>query len=359
MGAPPMEGFLVKRSLVLIFTGCFLSACSSSFLKYDHSEQLLKNDEFENSVKIEAVKETPKSEAVTAPTPTPTPVPEVAKEVRTKKGKKQKRHKHGKAETTQVAKTESNQHEPELEDSEGLLRRRPIVDPFRVGEEVTHSVKYFKMSAGELKFKVDPMSMVNGRKAYTFLTEIKTSSFFDSVYSVDDLVETLVDFDEMIPRVFSLHVKESGQLREARMLFDDQKHSATYWEKKITKKDGAQEKKQQWDIPPFSQNVFSALFYMRIFKWDVGKEYAFRVADDEQNLIFKGKALRKEKLDTDLGEMNAVVIKPEIILKGAFKPVGDIYIWLSDDDRHYILRIESKIKIGTLVSEITALKPGG
>jgi hypothetical protein len=98
---------------------------------------------------------------------------------------------------------------------------------------------------------------------------------------------------------------------------------------------------------------------MRVFQWDVGKEISFRVSDDKQNLVFKGKCLRREKLKTDLGEFSALVIKPEFTLQGKFKPVGENLIWISDDDRKFILRIESSIKIGTLVSEIVSLEPGG
>jgi hypothetical protein len=162
----------------------------------------------------------------------------------------------------------------------------------------------------------------------------------------------------MIPRVFQLHVKESGQLREAKMLFDNQKNLATFWEKKVTKEDGEKEKKMQWDILPYSQNVYSAVFYMRNFQWDIGKEYSYRVANDEENLVFSGKALRREVLQTKLGPMKAIVVQPNIILKGKFKSIGENLIWLSDDDRKYILRIEAKIKIGTLISEVVKIIPG-
>lgn len=248
--------------------------------------------------------------------------------------------------------------QPDIEDDEGFNGRRPVVDPFHVGEVVTHDVHYFKVSAGTLKLKVAPFVNVNGRKAYNFVTEIKSSSMFSSVYSVDDKVDNFVDFETLVPRVFTLHVKETSQLREARMIFDEKALKATYWEKKVTEKSGEEEKKQNWDILPYSQNVFSAAFYMRVFQWDVGKEISFRVADDEQNLVFKAKCLRRETLDTALGPKKALVIKPEVTLKGAFKPVGDIYIWLSDDEYKHVLRIESKIKIGTIVSEVIAMKPG-
>ncbi len=97
---------------------------------------------------------------------------------------------------------------------------------------------------------------------------------------------------------------------------------------------------------------------MRTFQWKDGKEYAFRVADDNENVVFKGKVVGRETLKTDVGTFKAIKIKPEFTAKGVFKPVGDIYIWLSDDDRKFILKIQSKIKIGTIVSEISALDRG-
>lgn len=253
---------------------------------------------------------------------------------------------------------EAARRQPDIEDDAGFNGRRPLQDPFRVGEEVVHDVNYFKVSAGELRFKVEPFITVNNRKSYQYAMEIKTSPLFSNFYSVEDRVEIFVDFEDLVPRVFQLHVKESKQLREAKMLFDTDKNTATFWEKKVTKDHGEEEKKQHWEILPFTQNVYSAIFYMRNFQWETGKEYAFRVGNDNENLVFSGKALRREVLDTKLGPMKAIVVQPNIVLKGKFKPIGDNFIWLSDDDRKYVLRIESKIKIGTLVSEVVSINPG-
>ena len=350
---------LFKPFQILAFV-LLLSACSTKYLKYDHEDKLKTNDEFDAVVKITspseraANKKADEANVVAAPK-----VIDGAKgsikepAVKTKISKKSSKAGKVAPEATGPAR-----REPNIEDEEGFAGRRPLKDPFRVGEKVVHKVRYFKIHAGTVTLKVDPFVEVNGRKSYSFVNEIKTANVFDSFYSVDDRVLTLMDFDLLIPRVFTMHVKETGQLREARSLFDFDKLVATYWEKKVTEKNGAEEKKQQWEILPFSQNVFSALYYMRVFKWDIGKTYSFRVADDETNIIFKGTALRKETLDTDAGKFNAIVVKPEFTVKGVFKPVGDIFIWLSDDDRKLVLRIESKIKIGTLVSEIVSYTPG-
>lgn len=360
----------------------FIIACSSSYLKLDKKEEdFQKNKEFEDKV---IIKEIPVEPAPTVPTTNvnSTQIEEQKKSEalklaeqkkqeilaakKNKKSKKKVKEKIGdiaaSGAATSTSTTESVKtivkREPDIEDEEGFNGRRPIQDPFRVGEEVVHDVHYFKVSAGELYLKVDPFVEVNGRKAYTFTTAIKSSSMFSTFYSADDKAVTYVDFMDLVPHVFSLAVKETGQLRDAKGLIDLQKNTATYWEKKFTKKSGQEEKKLEWEVLPFSQNVYSAAYYMRLFKWEVGKEYAFRVADQGENLVFKGKALRKEKLETEIGTFDTIVVKPEITVKGVFRPIGDIFFWLSDDDRKFILRIESNIKIGTIVSEVTRLNKG-
>lgn len=357
MGASPLEKIRMSqwiRSLCCLVLAMSLASCSSKFLKAPSAEALKPNDEFEKSVTI-VVPGTEGSTVATAPKP-PEPAPPI---VPAEKGKKKKHRKKGKATVTEATPAPLPPDDSDIENREGFQGRRPIVDPFRVGESVVLNVHYFKFSAGTLTLKVDPFAEVNGHKAYNFVTQVQTSPTFSSlVHAVDDSAVTLLDYDLMVPRVFTLHVKETQQLREARSIFDFDSLKARYWEKKVTEKSGVEEKRQEWTILPWSQNVFSAVFYMRTFKWDIGKEYAFRVADDEQNIVFKAKALRREVLETDLGPKNAIVIKPEIMVQGIFKPVGDIYFWLSDDDRKLVLRIESKIKIGTLVAEIRSLTPG-
>lgn len=366
MGSSPLEGFRVSLSKVVFSLAVLMSisGCSSSLLKSDKAVLLQENTEFDKAVKI--VKEEPPvtpEGAPSAPTPAEgTSVPAVKESAKKNTAKKaaptstKKTQKKGaKVKETAAAPTPTRR-QPELEDDKGFDGRRPLVDPFTVGETVVHDVNYFKVSAGELRLMVKPFAFVNGRKSYNFVTAIKTSKLFNAFYSVDDWVETLVDFESLVPSVYEMHVKESGQLRESKMLFDNDKHIATFWEKKITKDNGMEEKKASWEIVPYTQNVFSIFYYMRMFAWETGKEYSFNIAHEEENIVFKGTAIRREVLNTKLGPMKAIVIKPEVTLKGKFKPIGDNYIWLSDDEHKYILRIESKIKIGTLVSEVVEIK---
>ncbi len=384
------ESCSFQWTLLAVFL--FSVSCTQKFLSHENSKELSKNKEFESVVKIvevpvqsqDSLQPAPGTSSSPSGAPSPVkpsdivappppqiggvsdkdlgspqgPVPGV-KKTESAEAKKPKKPKKTELVSTPIESSKgSPRRPPDIESDIGFNGRRPLVDPFRVGEKVTHSVNYFAMKAGTLVLETRPYAMVNGVKNYQFRTSIKTVALFDSFYSVDDYVDVLMDFEQLTPSVFTLHVKESAQLKEAQMFFDQVKGKATYWEKKITEKNGEENKKLEWELAPYAQNIFSAAFYMRIFKWEVGKENAFYVADNEKNLIFRAKALRKEKITTAVGEFEAIVIRPEIELKGKYNPVGDNYIWLSDDDRKLILRIESKIKIGTLVSEVIDIQKG-
>jgi hypothetical protein len=320
-----------------IFLGAVLvSGCSSKVLHVDNSEKMLKIDAYDKSLKVKEIAPPPQATVVTADTKKTSEIKKVKTEVVKKNKKPAKKL-------------------PTLEDAEGFDGRRPIQDPFRPGEKTTLKLSYFNIVAGSMVVEVLPFVEVNGKKSYHFQIQGTSNSLFSSFYAVDDSAETFMDYDQMVPYNMSIHVKETKQLREVRSYFDWKNMKAKFWEKKITKTSGVEEKNLEWKIEPFSQNVFSAAFYLRTFKLEPGKTIEFRVSDNEKNMVVKGHVLRREKIATAVGELDTIVVKPEIQIDGIFKPMGDVYFWLTDDDRKFIVRIESKIKIGTITAAVSEI----
>jgi hypothetical protein len=68
--------------------------------------------------------------------------------------------------------------------------------------------------------------------------------------------------------------------------------------------------------------------------------------------------LRKERMSTPMGPMDTFVIKPEMKYQGILKKSGDSFLWLTDDDRRMPVRLEAKVKIGTVVASLKAVTPG-
>lgn len=357
----------IKVVFFIFGLGFLTFSCSSGLLKYDKSKVEFKSEEFDKQVQIvELDEEKPaaqisepivvsKLEEKSLPEKNLSPAPlAVKKKIAVRPTKVASGKKAALVEAPPVIR-----REPDIEDSEGFNNlRRPPVDPFRVSEKVVHEVSYLAATAGTLTLMVGPYAVVNGRKAYNFNINIKTNSFFSKVYAVDDKVQTYVDFETLLPGPFKLDIRDSGQVKEAKSYFNFDNLTANYWEHRYTEKNGHEEKKLNWKILPYSQNPFSAIFYMRVFKWTVGQEYMFRVADDEKNVVFKAKALEKTKLRTEAGEFKAIKLKAEVVSRGNLAKASDFYMWLSDDDRKYVLRIEVKLPIGSLVSEVVDIEEG-
>lgn len=331
-----------------------LIACQAKFLKVENPGQIAKMEEYDEKVKVRELPLDPQmAQAIAAqhpeatttstsliediknkkkvkpsPSPKPSPIPKVVKRM------------------------------PELEDTEGFQGRRPIVDPFWIGEKTVLAMSYFGAKAGEMAMSVDPYVEVNGKKSYKFSATIKSSPFFSAFYAVDDYGETFMDFNEMIPFNILIKVKESAQLREVRSFFDWKTFKANYWERKVTKQRGTEEKKHEWGIDPYTHNAFSAAYYLRTFKLTPGKVIKFKVADENRNMVVTGNVIRREEIETDAGKFNTVVVRPEIAMDGVFTPMGDVFFWLTDDDRKMYVKIEAKIRIGTIKAEAIQVIPG-
>lgn len=250
-------------------------------------------------------------------------------------------------------------HEPaQLEDGEGFDGRRPIHDPYRVGEKVTYAVRYWKVDAGTMSLETLAPKYVNQKLSYHHHLEVKSRDSFNWIYSVNDKADLFLDFENLIPYSYVIKVDETNQVGENRCLFDWPNMNAKLWEKLKKKDKGIEEKVFDWKLEPFSQNVLSLPVYLRSFKLTPGKKFSIPFGHRGSNMLFGVNVLRRETLETDAGTFQAVVIRPTLKIDGAFKPMGEVLLWFSDDEQKLLLKIEAEIKIGTIRAEAIQVQRG-
>lgn len=358
-----MQQFIKAKTFRFIFCGTFafaaiaMSGCASKTLEApENASEVLAQKEYEDILKVHTIGTSGEYVLLPGPEPKVAVAPsKKEKQAAVKAAKDAKlKAKVAAAATPPIP----GKKEPDFEDAAGFMGRRPIKDPFRVGEKVVLEASYFGVAAGDIALSVQPSVEVNGRKAYHFKGTAESTSVFAMFYAVEDWFETFVDFENLLPFNYRLSVKESKQLRETRSYYDWDKLKGFYWDKRITKEKGVEEQKIEWNILNWSQNLFSAAFYLRTFQIEPGKKLQFRVGHEGKNILVTGTVVRREVIETRLGKMKTLVLSPRVEIDGVFKPVGDINFWLTDDDRKFIVRIESKIKIGKVIAEIKKLDKG-
>jgi hypothetical protein len=63
--------------------------------------------------------------------------------------------------------------------------------------------------------------------------------------------------------------------------------------------------------------------------------------------------LRREELVTPLGRFKTIVIQPLLKSEGIFARTGDMFIWLTDDDRRIPVQMKSKVVVGSITATLT------
>ena len=306
-----------RDSLWLILAVSLLSGCSSGPLRKFEEGDLGKEMSEDIAKKFE-IKDLP------AATPVPTPTPEPKKNHNKKK----------KIESAPKAKV--------------IPVRRPQVMPFGVGEKLRYDIRFVGVTAAHMELEVMPEKSISDRKVIPIRSRIKTVPVFDLVYRVDDNVFSYFDAEGMFSHRFTMDLDESKQSRKLIELYDYDKNMSFFWNRIQHSEKGFIEQKESHTIKPWSQDPLSAIYFLRTVDLprESGIEFRYPVILDgkpwESVLRFAG----KERIYAGRKERDAVVYQVENHHKGELRN-RENKIWLSDDERRLVLRIETKLKIGS------------
>lgn len=331
------------RLTIALSGSLLILSCSSAFKNEESSDTFVKDSGFLNQgYKVEEYeKDKPRPEA---------------KELKNVKIKETVQVK--KEDKTKEKKAEADNVKPEVIVSkpvEPKVKRKKSL-PFKVGEEVTLSATYLGVEAGRILIGVDNFKKLNGEKLYHFYAFGKTSSLFSMFYKVQNKIESLWDPVSQKPRSLAFDVVETKQKYKTRVYFDWNRKKGDYREEGWHKKKGDYKVEKKWTLEDSAQDIVSAVFKARTFPLTVGEEYKVTVMEEDKVIDVYLRVDRAEVLRTRVGKFNTLVLKPRFSTNGKFKQVGDISVWLTNDDYKQVVRIESKIKIGSIVAKLHSIK---
>ncbi len=282
-----------------------------------------------------------KDAVATAPSPAPSPTPSPSPTPKPKKGRKKP----------------AVQPSPAPE-TVAYPSRRSSKNPIWVAEKAVYAITYFGMEAGIFTLETLPYKAIDNRKVWHVRGTAESSKVFNLFYRINDVVETFIDYDGMFSHRFHLLLDETKQSRDSLELFDSVKAQTFYWNRWNHKEKGYSETKEFQPITRFPQDSLSALFYMRSVPLPTGATITFPVVSEGKTWEAVVTVVRREMLQTPLGRIQTVVLKPETKYQGVLQKRGDSFIWLTDDDRRHLIRLEAKVKIGTVAAELKRLEAG-
>ncbi len=305
----------------------WLAGCSTSNHLRKFEEGDISKEVSEDMAKRFEVKDT------VAPSPSPAPAPAV-KETRSQ-SRKLRKLKDPKADAASRA-------------SPTAPVRRVSPMPFEVGEKLNYDLRFVGVTAATLTLEVRPVKFVNDHRVYELGARAKTEKLFELVYRVDDQIRSFWDYDGLYSHRFSMDLDETKQSRKLIELYDYTKNQSFFWNRIDHVEKGFREEKQYHDIEPWSQDPLSMLYHLRVAPLPLTTEGEYRAP-----VILDGKPwttivryLRTETIYAAGKTREAHVYRLENRAGSELKN-KDNTLWISTDEHRYILRVETKLKIGS------------
>lgn len=235
-------------------------------------------------------------------------------------------------------------------DTLGLDQSRRIVENkvFGFREKLVFSVDYGFLNAGSASLEIDTIIDVRGHNCFRIVSKARSNAFFSKFFRVDDRVATYVDTEGIYPLWFEKHLRE-GKFRADRWVRFEQSQNLAVESKGDTTK-----------VPPFVQDVLSAMYYVRTLPLEVGKSLYIDNYADRKNYPLEVRVLRKEKKKVDAGEFDCFVVEPLLQEgSGIFANRGKLTVWLSADQHRLPVYMRSKvIFIGSISAQLKNYRLG-
>jgi hypothetical protein len=220
--------------------------------------------------------------------------------------------------------------------------------PFHVGEKLVYDVRFLGVTAATFTSEVLPEKIVNDRKVYQLRGRAKTLKLFELVYRADDIVDSFFDTEGLYSHRFTMNIDESKQSRKVIELYDYDKKKSYYWNRIDHVDKGFSEQKEEYDIKLWSQDPLSYLFFIRTVNLPVssGDKVKIPVVLDGKQWESVISFDKKEIISVGSRSFDANVYRMENYLNGELKN-KDNSIWVSNDSNRYILRVETKVRVGS------------
>ena len=214
--------------------------------------------------------------------------------------------------------------------------------PYRVGERLEYDVRFGKLHVGSASMEVAPMAEIRGHQTWHTVFQVKGGTFF---YRVNDLYESWTDIQTGNSLRFRQDLNEGR--RDVERIYDIFPDRSQFMEVKDTAMASV--------ANPLDDGSF--LYFIRTIPLVVGQTYSFdRYFKPDRNPVTI-KVLRKEHIEVEAGEFDAIVVQPVIKSKGIFSENGHAEVWLSDDSRRIMLQMKSGLSFGSINLYLKSYKP--
>lgn len=213
------------------------------------------------------------------------------------------------------------------------------------GEKLKYNLYYnvigLYVKAGTAEFTTTAEKYGNS-DAFHFLATGRSNTKYDWIFKVRDVYESYVDVKTSMPFEFRREINEGKFHQKDIVKFD---HKA-----KTAISNG-----NQVPIPDCTFDVISIFYAARNLNssnLEINSKVNFNFFIDNQSYASYFRFLGKETITTQYGTFKVLKIAPTTVKGTLFKGDEKLIIWVTDDDNHVPVRLETPILVGSIKMDL-------
>jgi hypothetical protein len=214
---------------------------------------------------------------------------------------------------------------------------QPTQTPFKIGEKLEYKIHYGPIDAGIAELNVGSIN-----NQHQFIAKGRSTGIFKLFFKVDDFYQSQVNPITLKPNYFFRDINEGGYEKIEKVFFNYEKNQAESTRDTISLIDN-------------TQDILSIFYYLRAQnhkQMEVDSVIALQVYLDDKFMCSNLRYLGKDSIKTKFGLLSSTKWAPELAVGRIFKDPEDLVLWISDDLNKIPLRLEAKIRVGSIKMDL-------
>ena len=211
-----------------------------------------------------------------------------------------------------------------------------IQTAFPRNEKMIYELTWLGIKAGTVSINIRQKESGN----WYILGEARSSPLFSIFFPVEDRFETEMG-PEMFPEWITLQQHEGCYKAFRRVTFQQDRLRV------ISEKDGDPSKTYKLNRP--SHNELTSFLVLRTLPLKAGQSVFVETFASDKSYTVEVKVIKRERLQTNFGEVNAIKVRPELPFKTVQEQNGEFYAWFTDDQRRLPIKLQGGVILGSMV----------
>jgi hypothetical protein len=219
---------------------------------------------------------------------------------------------------------------------------------FTPGEESVFQVSYLKLPTGEARVTIGKPE----GDIWPIIFQARTGGLA-GLLDIREHMVSYWDHATRSSRGSDLRSYELGDMHTDSTRFDREGGTAT-----VTVSRKGKKKVKTVDVPADVHELTSAFMYLRLQPLDVGQRHELPVLASTKPFTLVAEVVAREQVKTPAGTFPALKVRVRTEIQGKFSTSRPSFMWVTDDPRHLLVKMEADFAIGSVVVALKKYTPG-